>query len=245
MTLCPVTRRWPYTASCRHPMWARWPYPTYGHNRRRPLTFLFLTIAHRRTPLLSLPPLPVSSARHGQPPPSRLRAVQPGQKERLDVVHLLHRDLVRVIAYRSRATEVPAPPSTSVRSSLSTIAIWAPLASPPLQEEPLESVVRPRLHLRRRWPSVWAVTVIHLPSSSLTAARPLWWARVCPTTTHGLPLVESSSPAPPCSTSRRLPGGINRQSRADEGGRRVPHFDRGPKGRDGLGPLQSDWAEPV
>jgi hypothetical protein len=30
-----------------------------------------------------------------------------------------------------------------------TTAIRAPPASPPLQEEPLESVVRPRLHLRR------------------------------------------------------------------------------------------------
>jgi hypothetical protein len=96
-----------------------------------------------------------------------------------------------------------------LRGSPSIAAVWAPPASPPLQEEPLESIVRPRLHLRhwRRPP----------PSSSLTTARPLWWAPFHPTATHGFPLVQSSSTEPPCLASRRWLAGIGRQGRTGEG----------------------------
>jgi hypothetical protein len=58
------------------------------------------------------------------------------------------------------------------RGSPLTAAVRAPPASPPLQEELLESVVRPCLHLRRRRPPVRAV--VHPSSSSLITARPLW-----------------------------------------------------------------------
>jgi hypothetical protein len=60
------------------------------------------------------------------------------------------------------------------RGSPLTTTIRAPLASPPLQEVPLESIVRPHLHLHRHLPLVRAIAIVHIPSSSPTAARPLW-----------------------------------------------------------------------
>jgi hypothetical protein len=57
--------------------------------------------------------------------------------------------------------------STSVKSSPSTVMVQAPPASPPLQEEPLKSIARPHLHLRRRQHPVWVVAIIQhcrLPS---------------------------------------------------------------------------------
>jgi hypothetical protein len=69
----------------------------------------------------------------------------------------------RVPAYRSRAAEVSALSTTSARSSSSTAAVQAPPVSPPHQEGPLESVVRPRLHLCRRWPPVQAEATVIIP----------------------------------------------------------------------------------
>jgi hypothetical protein len=79
-------------------------------------------------------------------------------------MHLLHQVLVQVTVYRSWVAEVPAPPSTSVNSSPSTVAVLA------LQDEPLEFIVQPFLHLHRRWPPVRAIVVVHhhrLPSPPL------------------------------------------------------------------------------
>jgi hypothetical protein len=179
------------------------------------------------------------STRHGQPPVSHLRAAQPGQRERLDAMHLLHRVLVRVTAYRSRAIEVPTPLSTSTWSSPSNAIIWAPPASSPLQEDPLESVVWPRLHLYRRRPPVRAVIVVHSPLSSLTTTRPLWWAPVCPTAIHGFPLVRSSSPTPPCLASHR-----RSESTPVKGGGESPLFQSWAKRPRWAGPfpIRLGWA---
>jgi hypothetical protein len=57
-----------------------------------------------------------------------------------------------ITAYRSRAADVSASPTTSSRSLSMTTAIRAPLAALPLQEGPLESIVWPHLNLHRRWP---------------------------------------------------------------------------------------------
>jgi hypothetical protein len=86
-TPCVVTWRWPYTTGRCHPTWASRPYPTCGHNRRRSLPFLFLAVTHARPPLLCRM---CHSARRGQPPPIHRRAIQPGQREHHDAVHLLH-----------------------------------------------------------------------------------------------------------------------------------------------------------
>jgi hypothetical protein len=76
-----------------------------------------------------------------------------------------------VTTYRSRAAEVSVPPTTSVRSSSSTAAIRAPLASPPLQEGPLESVVRPHLHLHHQRPPVRAEAAVIIPRPPSASCR--------------------------------------------------------------------------
>jgi hypothetical protein len=65
------------------------------------------------------------------------------------------------------------------------------------------------------------------PLFSLTAARPLWWDPLHPTTTHRFPMFQSSSPTPPSQVSRRRSAGIDQQSRTGEGGEIVPCFSRG------------------
>jgi hypothetical protein len=81
------------------------------------------------------------SAHRGQPLLNRLRAMQLGQRKRLDTVHLLHRVLVWLTANRNQATEVSVSPPTSLRSSLSTTTVRTPPALPPLKEGPPNSVV--------------------------------------------------------------------------------------------------------
>jgi hypothetical protein len=98
-----VTWWWSYTTGRGHPMWASWPYPACGHSRRRALPFHFLAIAHARLPLLCRVR---RSTRRGQPPPSRHRDIQPGQRECHDVVHLLHR------CDRTTSGRGPSPAST-------------------------------------------------------------------------------------------------------------------------------------
>jgi hypothetical protein len=160
----------------------------------------------------------------------------------------------QVTAYWSRAAQVSTSPTTSARISSSTTAVWAPLASPPLQEGPLESIVQPCVHtftvddLRsepkplsasRQQPSPTVLrpqqqfhpstlllidqfpehldpTTGSVPSfphrpSTTAVETPLWWASVHPTATHGSPLVQVSSPAPPSPVSRRQPAEPHQQ----------------------------------
>jgi hypothetical protein len=97
MTPLVVTWWWPYTAGRRRPMWAQ-PYPVARvcsgevlfHSL---LLALALTLCFHYH--LCSCSAPRRSTRRGQPPLSRLRVVQPGQRERHDAVHLLHRVLAR------------------------------------------------------------------------------------------------------------------------------------------------------
>jgi hypothetical protein len=88
VTLRAMMRWWPYTTSHRRPTWASQHYPARGQSRRRFLPFLFLAIAHGQPPLLYRMR---HSAHRGQPPPSHRRAIQWGQREHHDAMHLLHR----------------------------------------------------------------------------------------------------------------------------------------------------------
>jgi hypothetical protein len=189
--------------------------------------------------LLCFALLCTSSAHHGQPLPSLSKL----------------RKMLTIVA-SSSSTELELEPLAIdtgwassprrlllPRGSPLTTTVRAPLASPPLQEEPLEYVVWPCLHLHRRWPPVRAI--VHPPSSSLTAARPLCWAPFYPTATHRFPLVRSSSPAPPCLASHHRPVRIDWWGRTGEGGIESPVFTLGPKGQGGSGPLRSSWAEPL
>jgi hypothetical protein len=143
-------------------------------------------LPHTVPPLLCFALLRAGFAHHGQPPLSRSR---------------------RRLSWGKGSPSPPLPLAASWSSSCrpyvgrassphcvlllhgwpSTTTVRAPPTLPPLQEEPLESIVWPRLHLHRRRPLVRVVTVVHSSSSSLTATRPLWWAPIHPTTTHRFP----------------------------------------------------------
>jgi hypothetical protein len=85
-----------------------------------------------------------------------------------------------------------------------------------------------------RWRSpVWAVVVVHPSSSSLTAAKALWWAPFHPTGTRGFPLVRCSSTTPPSSVSHRRPVRIDRSSAAAPVGKSSHVLAMGRKGQMG------------
>jgi hypothetical protein len=172
--------------------------PTRGRHQRRPAP-ISLPPHARSSPLYSTlncrPPL-LAIADHHRPPLSPYKSM----------------DCTTVFRWRCSNTFeleswlqhwlelLPPLSSPSMRSSPSTASVWAPPTLPPLQEEPRESVVRPCLHLRRRWPLVRAIAVVFPHRRWTSMVSPF-----CPTTTHGFPLVQTSSLAPPCPVSHCRP----------------------------------------
>jgi hypothetical protein len=167
-----VTRQWPYTTGHHRPMWAQ-PYPvargcsgealfhSRPHARSHPLLPLSAMLLLGSSPLYS--PWPAMT----KPPPCRPTRPKGAPWRRARPAP----SASRVTTYQSRAVEVSMSLTTSVRSSSSTAGVWAPLASPPLQEGPLKSVVGPRLHHRRRWPPVWAEAAVIIPRLPSTSSQ--------------------------------------------------------------------------
>jgi hypothetical protein len=120
--------------------------------------------------------------------------------------------------------------------------------TPPGASLACHAPLRPSNH---RWRSpIWAVTIVHPSSSSLTTARPPWWSPFHPTGAHGFPLVRSFSSAPPSPVNRRRPAEIGRSSAAMLVGEAFPCFGHGPKRPSGPNPLSRLgqaplWAKPT